>query len=453
MTKSYQNEEDFIYNGKQSCKFAYALGREGFTALCNIIEHSPLFYSDIQYDDDIYEDDFLELEELRAELMDGISAEHIREKEQKLLQASRHLSEYKKLDTENLMILNKDHMLSKVTENNDANKELNALLKKLEHSHIAGALLDFAKKHGVSFKPSNQIFNVFYDRESATIFVNTKTSASSVIINLAKALREVWQHRKGMLIHPLTFHPDDAVLLNRLQKADVVTVQCRVAWELKLAGEEQTWTDLMGSVFYDLAASFAKEAISDFRSLNNGQAAKACFESWFLSGRCKTTDKKLIQSMLADHNGLVFDNPEISRNATMDVISGMTEMPSGKNYLSGSMSQIVEDPLYAEIRDRSNANFLWFIKFERSFRDSEQNLQEKSSPNAKASSAAKHHKDLNNEQSDQNVVTFQSVPNKSQSSKKNDRHDAGQSGRDDNIATVYYLEHFQKPSQKVRSSE
>ena len=33
------------------------------------------------------------------------------------------------------------------------------------------------------------------------------------------------------------------------------------------------------------------------------------------------------------------------------------------------------DPIFTDVRDRSNANFLWFIKFERSFKETEQELQ------------------------------------------------------------------------------
>jgi hypothetical protein len=51
------------------------------------------------------------------------------------------------------------------------------------------------------------------------------------------------------------------------------------------------------------------------------------------------------------------------------------EQPFGKNYLAPYAQMIIEDPVFTEVRDRSNANFLWFIKFERSFRETEQALQ------------------------------------------------------------------------------
>ena len=57
------------------------------------------------------------------------------------------------------------------------------------------------------------------------------------------------------------------------------------------------------------------------------------------------------------------------------MITAMGEQPFGKNYLSQYARAIIEDPVFTEVRDRSNANFLWFIKFERSFRETEQALQ------------------------------------------------------------------------------
>jgi len=50
-------------------------------------------------------------------------------------------------------------------------------------------------------------------------------------------------------------------------------------------------------------------------------------------------------------------------------------MPFGKNYLAEHAVTIMDDAIFTEVRDRSNANFLWFIKFERSFRETEQELQ------------------------------------------------------------------------------
>jgi len=149
----------------------------------------------------------------------------------------------------------------------------------------------------------------------------------------------------------------------------------------------------------DLTRAFAREAYMDFRSVNGGEASAAVFEAWFMSERCRQEDRRLIQQMLADYQGYVFENINPSTTVTAELILALGSQPqgksAGKNYLSQYVTAIMGDALFTEIRDRSNANFLWFIKFERSFRETEQELQtsetdpvsgahQKSQPDAKS---------------------------------------------------------------------
>ena len=149
----------------------------------------------------------------------------------------------------------------------------------------------------------------------------------------------------------------------------------RVAWELQLSGIKDAWERVENSSLSDLGRTFAREAYVDFRTLNNGDAASAVFETWFLSDRCRAADKEIIQKMLADYQGLVFEADQIGKSVGMDLISALGSVPFGKNYLAPYAQMIMNDPIFTDVRDRSNANFLWFIKFEKSFRESEQELQ------------------------------------------------------------------------------
>jgi hypothetical protein len=164
-------------------------------------------------------------------------------------------------------------------------------------------------------------------------------------------------------------------LINRAQIADLTIAMIRVGWELQLADQRAVWEFIEHSSLSDLGHAFAREALSDFRSLATGKASAAVFENWFLSDRSRHQDKKLIQAMLADHQGYVFDDTDLSRTVSIELISTLGEQPFGKNYLAPYARMIMEDPIFTEVRDRSNANFLWFIKFERSFRETECALQ------------------------------------------------------------------------------
>jgi hypothetical protein len=192
---------------------------------------------------------------------------------------------------------------------------------------------------------------------------------------MMRELRRMWQHKNGALINPLTFHPDQAILIHRAQKADLAVAMVRGAWDLQLSGEKGPWNRLETSALEDLARAMAREAYLDFRTLNNGAAAAAVFEAWFMSERCRLEDRALIQVMLSDYQGYVFENEQASLSITNDLLVALGSQPLGKNYLAPVMNTVLSDPLFTEIRDRSNANFLWFIKFERSFREAEQDLQ------------------------------------------------------------------------------
>jgi hypothetical protein len=249
------------------------------------------------------------------------------------------------------------------------------IISTLSQSRMAKALLDFAKDNSVSIAESELVSSARYDREGGKILIHPDLDETIAVLLAVRELRRHWQHRKGVLINPLTFHPDQAVLINRALNADLSATMIRAAWELQLAGDRDAWEYIENSPMADLGRAFAREAFVDFRSLASGKASSAVFESWFLSERCRHQDKKLIQAMLADHQGYVFSSPEASRSVSIELIMALGEQPFGKNYLAPYAQMIIEDPVFTEVRDRSNANFLWFIKFERSFRETEQALQ------------------------------------------------------------------------------
>lgn len=254
-------------------------------------------------------------------------------------------------------------------------QRLEDVLNILKESRLASSYLNVAEKHDIKIMMSEQIEKAFYDRRSGSILINPNMQVNEQVLLLSRELRRHWQHRQGVLINPLMFQPENAILINRAQEADLVVSVIRTAWELQLAGIKDVWERVENSPMADLSRAYAREAFMDFRTINNGVASTAVFEAWFLSERCRQQDKKIIQAMLADYNGYVFESSTSSENVTAELISGLGEMPFGKNYLSAHAITIMEDPIFAEVRDRSNANFLWFIKFERTFKETEQHLQ------------------------------------------------------------------------------
>lgn len=349
-----------------SCRVAYTINNQQPVA-CTIIGDQPLFYMDFESnfeeEEGLFEDaDFAILE---SELMD----------------LKREIESFDKF-AEGLMD-NEDNRLAQFIEDKEnfcepvqkPNTKIESLLKILNESRLAKAYIACAKEHQVEIAYSHQIENANYDRNNAKILINPTLSMANQVILAARELRRHFQHRQGALIHPLMFHPDNAILVNRAQNCDLVVSMIRIAWELQLSGFKEAWQLIEDSSMADLGRAFAREAYLDFRTINNGQASAAVFEAWFLSDRCRAEDKILIQQMLADYQGYVFELEDATKNITPTLISALGEMPFGKNYLAEHAITIMEDPIFSDIRDRSNANFLWFIKFERSFRESEQELQ------------------------------------------------------------------------------
>lgn len=336
--------------------------------VCTLVADQPYFYMEeenVMPEDDILEEEFAAFENDLADLKKKMDAY---ERVSKMYERDpqRRLEEFA---AEAINLCEKKPRKQQMLQPADK------IITAIGRSRSAKALLDFALTNSVYIVESELVQSARYDRESGKILIHPDLDETAACMLAVRELRRHWQHRKGVLINPLTFHPDQAVLINRALNADLSVSMIRAAWELQLAGDRSAWEWVESSSMADLGRAFAREAYVDFRSLASGKASSAVFESWFLSERCRHQDKKLIQAMLADHQGYVFDNAEASRSVSIELIMALGEQPFGKNYLAPYAQMIIEDPVFTEVRDRSNANFLWFIKFERSFRETEQALQ------------------------------------------------------------------------------
>ena len=365
-----------IFSGKdvaqdRVCAVAYTLGNEQ-PVICTYISDQPFFYLDFEdeYEEEdnnlfdsselqIYEEEITALKEEIMALENRVDVIPLSQEEK-----YRHFAE-------NAESLCTEFSLSKA----EREKIICKLISTLRESRLASAYLDLAEDKKIKILLSEQVESGFYDRKAGSIVLNPFMAEEEKILILARELRRHWQHRNGALINPLRFQPEHSVLINRAQEADLAVSIIRVAWELQLAGKRNVWERVENSPLNDLGRSFAREAYRDFRTVNNGIGAAAIFESWFLSERCRMKDRDIIQNMLADYNGYVFENIESSKNVTAELIAALGTMPFGKNYLAVHAVTIMDDPIFTEVRDRSNANFLWFIKFERTYKETERDLQ------------------------------------------------------------------------------
>lgn len=280
------------------------------------------------------------------------------------------------------------------------------LLAVLRTTHIGRSYLDHAARFDLTFAFDPHVQTAFYDRTHSVIRVNPNLCETYKVLLSLYELRRHWQHRQGALLSPLMFAPDSAILVNRLQQADLISNMLRGAWELKLSGYRDPWKFIQNSAYKDLARAFSREAHLDFRTIQNGFATLTAFETWFMSERCTSTDKSLIRMMLTDTQEYVFDIHAEHSLMTPALITALGTVPFGKNYLSSHINAIMTDTFFTDVRDRTNANFLWFIKFERTFRETEHDLQSAFSAAASLDAKPDELKQMQSSSDDADIITL-----------------------------------------------
>lgn len=254
-------------------------------------------------------------------------------------------------------------------------------------SELKEILLQSRTAQSLLLGPAAENLDIVYDAQSPAsqyyprqdkpvITLNPLRPKGDLLNSLSRELRRAWQHRHGALVNPLSFEPDEAILVNRAQAADALMISIKIAWELKLIGQTEAWDYMLGSPLADIGRTFEIKAQTDFRTLNNGEASRAAYDKFFEDSRTKSHDKRIIHQMLLDETGYI-KSTEKREKVSMELFKRLGELPHGRNYLSMKSTHAPMDHCYATVEDRSNANFLWFIKFERSFQEKElQMIQE-----------------------------------------------------------------------------
>lgn len=246
------------------------------------------------------------------------------------------------------------------------------LLDIVSKSRTASYMLNNDKMKNVEILYDEQVMpsQLYITPKQVVVALNPNRPKGELINTFTKELRHAWQYNNGTLVNPMGFEPDEAILINRVQYADSLVNSIKIAWELNLIGESEAW-DYMGvSNLSGIVRTFEATARKDFRTLNNGEASRKVFDEFFGKNNSKTTDKKLIHQMLLDDKGYMkVTNKKSSVN--IEFFSKMGEMPFSSNYLFVTGKPSPKDSSYYKVEDRSNANFLWFVKFECQYKEKE----------------------------------------------------------------------------------
>lgn len=362
MTHYYEGQDCGQTVSKKPAKLymAYTLNNTQ-PVVCTLVNDEPLFYmlDDVSEDDDSLFDDS-ETEELRLEI-------------QKLhTQINSHKNIAKNYQQDDTCLI---HAITAEIEGRDKATDQQSVLEILSRSTLGQAFSQSLSDLGYTIVETDFVASICVDAEMQTIFLQKKTKAAAKLFQLMGMIRKISLEKNAISTDMMDYHPDYAVFINRAIEADHYASFIRLAWETRLAGDDILWRFVETTAMRDLGASFAREACTDFRTLNSGKAQATAFERWFLTDRSKEADSKLVQNILSrqtDYNKETIIDDVAS---IIMVIETLGRMPIGKNYLSSFTQILLNDTIFTEVRDRENANFLWFIKFERSFNEVEQQLQ------------------------------------------------------------------------------
>ncbi len=333
---------------------------------CSYIGEEPHFYLDIETSDGEEDSLFFAIEELESQI--NALKDNISQNTDIDLDSGKSVKTFEQF-SENIKTV---CCGEKKTISGNA---IDLLRQVIEKSRFARELISFVDACGFEITPAFHTDTSYTDYRQKKVEINTGRAIDEQILLLAKELRRVWLYCNGGSRNPLALDSDKSVLVNRVQYADLCVAMIRIAWELSLEGYRGAWEWLETSSLGNMAFAFSREANLDFRTLNNGRAASVAFETWFLSEHCYYYDRALIQQMLVGANEFTAQTDVQAEISAIDQITATGKMPYGKNYLAEYAQLILSDPVFTEVRDRSNANFLWFIKFEKSFKESEHSLQ------------------------------------------------------------------------------
>lgn len=224
----------------------------------------------------------------------------------------------------------------------------------------------------------------YYDEIENILILNCTQSSDVILKNIVLLLREAYHQQNNHYIPILSLEAPDAVLYNRCINADKLCILFRVAWELKLSSHNDLYNLLKYS--YDenikhIFKDYEREVQKDFRQLKNGNGFAFILENIFLHDGINEWDTNLIHEMLASNSYFTTKLIDLSRTTLIK----LGKIPQEINYIEPHVYTIMSDPIFTEIRGRSNSNFLWFIRFEQNWLKIENEMKEQKPINEKVS--------------------------------------------------------------------
>lgn len=185
---------------------------------------------------------------------------------------------------------------------------------------------------------------------------------NATLMNLARALRDIWHETRENNDFLSTYKPEQALLLERVRAADCDAVAVMVAWELRSAGYKEVWRHALSIDQSDMAQVLINTTDYSATALYNGMAMAHLFRQWY-------ADNMRVQAV--DHDTLEEMDQAISENIVLgtkmplpEVVEDMTTLPDGTCYLKGVSETVMRDPFFCSLEDPINAAHLFQIVYD-----------------------------------------------------------------------------------------
>lgn len=183
----------------------------------------------------------------------------------------------------------------------------------------------------------------------------------------------------------LDFDSDTIILLERVRRADKVVRTIAAAYMSYLNGHREGWSAIEEK-YGVIALTYKTVASTDFRKIKNNDAQVFCFKQWFMEDTSKSAsggaykltyeDMNLLDKCDHDTYHMLLELGD--KHDWYDRESDNTNLQDKYNYilaiapyLSKYLIEVTTAPIMKDIRSRATANFMWYIKFERTFKRSE----------------------------------------------------------------------------------
>lgn len=203
----------------------------------------------------------------------------------------------------------KKTLSSLLPENRDLQQEenhcLHTVVRQLENSPTARALLRFAAVYGgtVGIDPFLEPGACFFYAQKNHFDIGwqsadvqkTDKGINRNLTAMIGGLRRLWHLHHGTHAS-FSLKPADFLRHCRYENADIESILCLIAWEMRAAGQAGLWRSLLGQRYADIAIVFETQISGDAYTQFDGRALRAAHQQWFMEAeRIEDHDRQSLE--------------------------------------------------------------------------------------------------------------------------------------------------------------